>query len=234
MRCPSCGARNADTADWCSQCYARFGVDEEAPAPAAAATTAPDEQASPSAPAPTPTAPTTVTGATATAGRLIRRAEDGVEWRCVTCEAWNPIERSTCSVCGSALADAFDREGGAPPPDVSATMVAAASVLLPGAGHLLLGRAAAGLGRMLLYVVWAIGGVALLRAAAGTDGSALPALPLLAGAFVLLATSVLDALALQRGSAAETLSVRSLLWLTVGVIGLTTLAFLGSALSVVG
>lgn len=229
MRCPSCGARNADTAAWCSQCYARFGVEEEEPAPISAATTAPDEHAR--APA---SAATATTGSTATADRLIRRAEDGVEWRCVTCEAWNPIERSTCSVCGSALADAFDRDGGAPAPEVSATAVVAASVLLPGAGHLLLGRSAAGVGRMLLYVVWAIGGVALLRAAAGTDGSVLPALPLLAGAFVLLATSVLDALALQRGSAAETLSVRSLLWLTVGVIGLTTLAFLGSALSVIG
>lgn len=163
-----------------------------------------------------------------------RRTGEGVDWRCASCDTWNPIERSSCSVCGTSLAATMGEEDEAAAPDVAPATIAVVSFVLPGTGHILLGRVAAGIGRMLLYVVWTVGGIALLRAAAGTDGSVLPSMPLLTGALVLLATSVIDAEALRRGDATEVLSMRSLLWLTVGVIGLTTLALVGSALSVAG
>lgn len=219
MRCPECGALNAPSAAWCSQCYASFGRQAAAQPPAAEA---PAEAARPTRPA-----------ETAPSDPRFRRSEEGVDWCCAACDAWNPLERSACAVCGTSLSETLQEDETPAPPQVSLTTVVAASIVLPGAGHVLMGRQAAGVGRLVLYAVWASGGFALLRAAAGADGSLLPALPLITGAFVLLATSVLDAMALRRGDVTtEILSVRALLWLTVGVIGLTTLAFISSALSV--
>lgn len=227
MKCPGCGARNAEAAAWCSQCYAPFGTDDH---------TDHREQAPVAAPSPSAEVVPRARPATLVAGDArFRRSEEGVDWCCVACDAWNPLERSTCAVCGTSLSAALQEDEPPDPERVSLAAIVVASVLLPGSGHFLLGRQAAGIGRLILYVVWAAGGLALLSAAAGADGSVLPALPLLTGAFVLLATSVLDAMALRRGDVTtEILSVRALLWLTVGVIGLTTLAFIASALSVSG
>lgn len=220
MRCPGCDARNVDIADWCSQCYAPLGqVDAGEESGEVTAEVVPASR--PAAPDPT--------------GSRFRHSEEGVDWCCAACDAWNPLERSTCAVCGTSLTESLQQDENPAPERVPLGTVVAASVLLPGAGHMLLGRQAAGIGRLILYLVWASGGLALLSAAAGADGTFLPALPLLTGAFVLLATSVLDAVAVRRGDVTtEILSVRALLWLTVGVIGLTTLAFIGSALSVSG
>lgn len=229
MRCPACGALNVDTAEWCSQCYATLqGAD-------AGEGDGGLEEASTAASTPAEPAPEARPAGQAPSDSRFRRSEEGVDWCCAACDAWNPLERSTCTVCGTSLTESLQDDVAPAPERVSLGAVVAASVLLPGAGHVLLGRSAAGIGRLILYLVWASGGLALLSAAAGADGSMLPALPLLTGAFVLLATSVLDAVALQRGDVTtEILSVRALLWLTVGVIGLTTLAFIGSALSVSG
>lgn len=241
MRCPSCGARNVDTASWCSQCYRSFTEPLSDEPPSEVATEGRDlwiEVAAVEAEAPTADRAGAPGGEGPPDGddRRLRRSGDRIDWRCTSCDTWNPIERSACAVCATPLTDTFDdRATEVTGTEVAPATVIAASVLLPGAGHLLLGRVATGLGRMLLYVVWAAGGLALLGAASEADGSVLPALPLLTGAFVLLATSVLDALALRRGDpATELLGARALLWLTVGVIGLTTLALIGSALSVSG
>lgn len=239
MRCADCGALNADTAAWCSQCYRSFTEPPSDEPPSEVVTEGRELWIEVAAvEAETPPAERLV----APAGdedpdpgdRRLRRSDEGVDWRCGSCETWNPIERSTCAVCGAALADSFGGSSGEDlRTDVDPAKVVIASVLLPGAGHVLLGRSGTGFGRMLLYVVWAVGGVLLLQAASDSDGSVLPALPLLTGALVLLATSVLDAVALRRGDTrTELLSARSLLWLTVSVIGLTTLALIASALSV--
>lgn len=230
MRCPACGARNADSAAWCSQCYRSLRT---GPGPEVSA--APAEVAEPdAAPGPGSGRPQGTAPSDGSSDRRFRKSDEGVDWRCASCESWNPIERSTCTVCGTSLAATMGEADEEPGSDATSSTIALASVLLPGAGHVLLGRVAAGAGRMVLYVVWMVGGIALLLAASGSDGSVLPSLPLLTGALILLATSVLDALALRQGRATELLSVRSLLWLTVGVIGLTTLALIGSALSVSG
>lgn len=217
MRCPACGARNPDRAAWCSQCFRTLGEEESEPTSATAS--------------PPPSVPRSTVAAEED-GRF-RSTEEGVDWRCASCDAWNPIEVSRCTVCGTGFRQALRADEEARPSrDVPVERVLAATVVLPGSGHLLLGRTATGLGRAVLYVVWAVGGVVLLRAAGASGQSALPAVPLLLGALVLLVTSVVDALALQRRDDQELLTPRVLLWLTVGVIGLTMLTLLASALTV--
>lgn len=224
MRCPACGAHNPDGAAWCSQCYHRFHQQASpAAAPATRAPVAEDGDEAREAAA----------GVTDGASDRFRSADDGVEWRCPACDVWNPMELTDCARCGTAFQRTLrldDRD--APARDLPAGQVLAMSVVLPGSGHLLLGRTASGLGRVLLYLVWAVGGLVLLREAAATDQSVLPAIPLLGGALALIVTSVVDVLAVQRGDSTELLTPRVLLWLTVGVIGLTMVTLLTSALSV--
>ena len=70
-----------------------------------------------------------------------RRSAEGLEWACGLCREWNPLERTTCRVCGTGFGEE-PGTGGPPAPDVEPAVLAGASVLLPGAGHLLLGRTA--------------------------------------------------------------------------------------------
>lgn len=98
MRCPHCGARNTETAPWCTQCLAPL---REAPA-------RPDAEAPAPTPAPTPapgsTSSTPPAGATGTDDDRAFRSVDGqVQWRCPTCDTWQPLDVPTCGVCGQAL-----------------------------------------------------------------------------------------------------------------------------------
>lgn len=87
MRCPSCGARNADDAAWCTQCFAPL---DEPPQPEPRATA--------------PAAPPTPAGGSA-ADRPFRTRDEEVEWRCRRCQAWNPLGVPSCATCGLPLVD---------------------------------------------------------------------------------------------------------------------------------
>jgi predicted amidophosphoribosyltransferase len=76
-RCPSCGARAATDAAWCTLCYARL-----AEPVGAMATFAPVPVAS------APIAPQPV-------------AQQGQGWPCQRCETVVALELSTCSACGA-------------------------------------------------------------------------------------------------------------------------------------
>lgn len=102
MTCPHCGARNTETAPWCTQCLAPLRDTAARPDPA------------PETPAPTPeaTAPPDRPTPPATAGGRAFRSVDGqVQWRCPTCDSWHPLEVVTCSVCGQALASSVTGAG---------------------------------------------------------------------------------------------------------------------------
>ncbi|MFQ5968466.1 MAG: hypothetical protein ACE5MI_12790 [Acidimicrobiia bacterium] len=75
--CPVCGASNPAGADWCGQCYARFGEHERA------------------------TAEVAVVGAGSTPAKEGRSAAP--IWTCTVCEEVNPISATECSVCGSSM-----------------------------------------------------------------------------------------------------------------------------------
>lgn len=169
--------------------------------------------------------------------------------RCPRCRARNPDTAAWCSQCLVPFeAATHGRDGSATgptpgpgagrrrsaarrsdPPAVSPRRATVASVLLPGAGHLLLGRRATGLARVLLFAVWTIGGIVLLGGARAADASAMPALPLLGGAAVVWATTAVDAALAAQGERRELLAGRRLLWLVVAVTSAALLFLLAAA-----
>ena len=88
MTCPACGARNADSAAWCSQCLRPLG--DATPDRAPRAAPAPSAPAAPAA------------GATPT-DRAFRTVDGEVEWRCPDCQAWNVFLVPVCARCGHRL-----------------------------------------------------------------------------------------------------------------------------------
>ncbi|MGH3442237.1 MAG: hypothetical protein ACRDUY_09380 [Nitriliruptorales bacterium] len=243
MRCPRCGARNPDDAAWCSQCYARLGdiaeepSDEEraeeqdavGPESHTAATTA-DEPAAPDEDE-AGAAPDVVEGEPPPDGPPVRRGDvrrtaDGtLEWRCGRCDTWNPLSEDRCGVCWGTFADTVRGhvEDEVAPRDPASIL--AASVVLPGLGHAMLGRTGQAVVRGGTYLLWLLGGVLLLVGGRGS-GLTLPALPLLSGAAVLLVLTVHDVSVVQRGGGTELLSVRAFLWLVVAVLAGLLLAFI--------
>lgn len=222
MRCPSCGARNPDDAAWCSQCYARFGAvaeaserPEEHPGPQEESETAPqaeeDEPASDDAPV--------------QRGDVRKSADGTLEWRCGRCDTWNPIAADRCGVCGGTFADTVRGRAEDDMPARDPGSVLAASVVLPGLGHAMLGRTGEAIARGGTYLLWLVGGLALLLGGRGS-GLTLPALPLLAGALVLLVVTAHDVRVVQHGGGAEILSARVFLWLVVAVLAGLLLAFI--------
>ncbi|MEX0834689.1 MAG: hypothetical protein WD010_01260, partial [Nitriliruptor sp.] len=226
MRCPTCGARNATTAAWCTQCYADLrpppppspprSPGEAAPGGSAPAVDTPeaaapgdvgadDDVAGDDAPDDVATeGPSTVE----VEGLDVRTVDGEVEWRCHTCEGWSPLTTDRCLICSSPRTGFGDPP---PRPDVAPgdrARLLVASVLLPGLGHLFARRAGTGVARAVLYLSWLAGGAALGRAASGSGASVLPAVPLLLGAGVLWAGTLADATTL--GSGREVLGPRVL------------------------
>jgi ribosomal protein L40E len=217
-RCPSCGATNAATATWCGQCFAELDRPD--------ASDRPESSDAPAAAAPTADPVGATTDPASQAGAGMRRTADGLEWSCVACETYNPMERSTCQVCGTSFTARFaDAEG---PRDVDWGAARLRSALLPGLGHSAAGRAAQGAGRAVLFVVWLLGGITVV-AGAGSRGLLIGA-PLLLGAAAVHALTLHDIAALEHGRR-ELLAGRTLLWLVVGVtlaLIVTTILGVGS------
>jgi hypothetical protein len=223
--CPTCGATNAEGASWCTQCYASL----TAPVAEPEAPRGPDgphgadgphgtdgsHGAGDPAQRPPASEPAPDTG--------LRRGPDGLEWICVACETANPMERSTCAVCGIPFTARFAVAERRAPVDWAAARTA--SVLLPGLGHIRADRPATGWARIVLFAVWALGGL-LILGGAGTAGLPVAA-PLLLGAVVIHLLTQVDLRNLEHGGA-ELLAGRTLLWLVVGV---TLLVVVGAVLA---
>ncbi len=227
MRCPSCSARNADHASWCTQCYARFADPDPDPGPGpgpGAADASPGAAPGAGRPpgplaVPTPAAPTRAGG-----DRDIRLRGELVEWRCRACDGWTALAAPACATCASPRSgfgptDVGDQDRAAV---VGLGPALAASALLPGLGHLLTGFVGRGLGRMLLWLLWAGGGVAMTVSAGVTPG----AVVLLVAALALWAVSLVD---LRRQAAGQPVLAdgRILAWSVVGV----TLLLVGAVLA---
>ncbi len=165
-------------------------------------------------------------------GGRFRRIGEQLEWRCAVCEHWNSVGSNTCSVCGTPFGRTLGIEAESPAVrDVDQATLVVASALLPGMGHVLLGRTVMGVVRALTYLAWLIGGWLLARSAAAAGQSILPAVPLLLGALAVWASSIYDALAVSTGGR-ELLTPRSFFWLVVVVVGLLVIGFVPSLLRV--
>ncbi len=255
QRCAACDARNPAGAAWCGQCYAPMAA-----APAEPATPTPAPPAPPPAPAPAapadplgllplppsadsaeraPTEPRDLPASlldpsTLVGGGRFRETGAGLQWSCGTCEEWNALELVTCSRCHAPFGPALGGEATEPVPTVEPALLLGASFVLPGAGHALLQLWGEAFTRMLLALVWGIGGVTMLVSARSSGQPALPAVPLLVGWAVLALASVNDAQVAGTGQGRVLLQPRRLLWLVVTVVVLTMMAAVAGAFSAVG
>lgn len=246
VRCPQCGARNGRDAQWCTQCYASLAspTTESPPAPApppppAPATTPPPPPPDgdpdgllPLPPPPDASADREPRTLQAGSGRF-RETAEGLEWSCDVCSTWNPIERVTCTVCAAPFGSSLGATSAPDRPDVAPAVLTGVSLVLPGAGHWLLGLRGAAALRAVLGVVWGLGGLSLLLQARQSGQSVLPAVPLLLGWAVVAAGSANDAVVEGGGAGRAVLQGRTLLWLTLGVVGGTFAAVLVGVLSAV-
>lgn len=155
-----------------------------------------------------------------------RTQDDDVQWNCPDCESWASIDERVCPHCqtpfgtGSATQEPHRLTRGG-----TRGQALLGNAVLPGLGHLLAGWTGSGLARMVLFIVWILGGIALLGA-----GGTKVALPLLLGAAALWSASLFDAWQLNQGGV-QLLNGRTLLWLVVTVTVLATMGVAAAALT---
>lgn len=221
VRCEACGARNVEGAAWCTQCYAPFGAAPEPPAAPAPPTDPPPAAGPDSAPSPADGPEQSASGGSAVEVGNVRELDGVVEWRCVTCGSWTPLELASCATCG-APRSGFGDQGRSQVDvgDLDADRITAGSLALPGLGHVQAGRTGSGVTRMVLALLWLLGGVWWLAAA---TTARLPGAILVVGALILWIASFLDVRALL-ARRDEPFGVRGLLWLVVGVTALLMVA----------
>jgi hypothetical protein len=194
QRCPYCGALISADAEWCGQCYVRFG------GPAGGSESA-------------------VPVGDRTAAR--REASKGEPfWPCPACGKENAIELDACSDCGTPFARLFrEPEHGAEIPPQSALL---SSLAFPGVGHWRCGRPLDGLARAVVFA-WTLTTVlviALSRSGKGF-GTTVGLFGLFLVATVLLyALSAIDAYRIASGES-EIVTSRILLWGSAGLVLLT-------------
>jgi hypothetical protein len=179
----------------------------------------------------------------------IRRVGEDLLWACPQCELENPMEASVCARCQTPFASLLVAEQAAdralPPPNT----ILLSALLLPGLGHIRLGRAAEGIARLILFL-WAAGlGLMMLLSLGGgeaADASVVTTTPapsgspgaivavgalFIASAIGIWGVSAMDAMRLARGDDDQILKPRVLL---IGTIVLTVLsigAFIAAGIS---
>ena len=159
VTCLSCGAKNPPGAEWCGQCLKRFEAPPPPPpAPAAAPREAPRAATSSGEPAPEQA----IKPGVERAG--FRSTEEGILWRCSSCDTENPLEAPACTVCGTLFAESI-RPPGPERPQRDPGTTAMISLFFPGGGHAYLGmwaqavtRALVSLWAILMTLFFAIGG----------------------------------------------------------------------------
>lgn len=222
MTCPSCGARNSERAEWCTQCYAALGADSSDAS--AADVPAGDTAPAPDLPDGAVAGPDEGSSVAPPVGqdRDVRVDDDRVEWRCGACGSWTSLFEPACQGCGGP------RAGFAPPSAPATrgrragpTASLVAGFLAPGVGHLLQGVTGLGVALLALWLLWAGGALGSQGGATGlTLVLALAAASLWAGSVLDLRQRLLGARPLLTG--------RLLAWSTVGVTGLLVVVAIGS------
>ena len=181
LKCPTCGATNADSAIWCNQCYASFAeakAEVEASPPVADLAPAQPQRSS-------------------DAGSVVTRQlpdSTGAGWTCKSCDSPNPLDSNECTVCGASIYSTFGAEEKGRP-DVEPRSVLLWALFLPGMGHAKTGNGLLGLTLAALIL---FSGIA---AASFASGSQVAAATFFGVAHVgLWALSVVDALSLANGN----------------------------------
>ena len=209
-RCPSCGALVTWAAEWCGQCLTVLTE------PARPATIGPAEVRQPG-PSGDGLAPNHI--------QTDRPRAEGPSWTCPACGEGNPLSRDECTVCGTQFKALF--RGNEREVDLDPGSATTSSLLLPGLGHIRLGRVAEGVARLVLFA-WAVATAAMVVLSAPAEG--LGPLGLLAAMFGAGALGVYVLSAVDARRAAEgaepVLSTRALLYGSAGLV-LLSMASLG-------
>jgi hypothetical protein len=204
-------------ARWCGQCLTRFDEPSSPPArPSPKRTDQGPAPAPPRQPGESGNGQASPTGAP----RPIRAGEQGIEWQCPSCDRANPIEATTCGVCGTPFSQLFDEESAAP--RVNPGRAVGLSLVFPGVGHIALGRTAEGLARAVTfgYVLAMVVLILVGRLGRGI-GPFLPLFLVSAGAALgLYLVTAVDAGRVARGEG-PFLPTRALLYGAVGLLLLT-------------
>lgn len=192
-RCPRCGGLVRPEAEWCGQCLAPLGVEDQPAAPDLRTGSAPSDEAI-RATSEAPPGETRVPAKTASIpGAKVRSGEHGIVWDCPTCGTENPIEAAICSGCGSSFSRLFEQPTSAPKVDPGRAL--SLSLLFPGLGHVAAGQAAEGLARAVVFAYALITAIIVLVSRWGPGLG--PFLPLfvicLLAAVPLYAVSAVDA-----------------------------------------
>jgi len=224
VTCPSCGARNPPDAAWCTQCFARFGADDGAAAGGGLGHGERDRDEPLAASGNGTSMPGADAGVKASGGRDVRERSGVVEWRCRTCQSWNPLLAGSCAVCESPRRG-FGTAASASSVRPAGNATIGASLVLPGLGHVLAGDVGTGLARAVLAVLWVGGGLAMVLSGEGAAAT-LPGWVLLGGAVLLWTATALDARRLVAGRPGQLLDTRRLGGLVVLVTGVLVVAVL--------
>jgi hypothetical protein len=211
-RCPSCGALVTWDAGWCGQCLT---VLSERPAPAPGS----PERSVLGAPA------ITAVARPEPATAIVTDAPEGPSWTCPACGEANPLSVDACTVCGTSFKVLFRAPERSVDLDPRSAMIS--SLMLPGLGHIRLGRVAEGIARLVLFA-WAVATAAMVLLSAPAEGRG--PLGLLAAMFATAALAVYVLSAVDARRAAEklepVLSTRALLYGSAGLV-LLSMASLG-------
>lgn len=189
LRCPSCGAKNPPDAQWCGQCLKRF---EAPPPPPPLGAVRADAPAAP---------PQAGVKAGVERGNF-RSTDEGILWRCTSCDNENRLEEPACTVCGTLFAEAM-RPPGPERPQRDPGTTALISLFFPGAGHAYLGLWPQAIARAVVSV-WVLL-MALFFAIGGKGGSTPVALLYGAAAFGLWMVAAHDAFREANGESRQVL-----------------------------
>ncbi|HYZ11600.1 MAG TPA: zinc ribbon domain-containing protein, partial [Actinomycetota bacterium] len=149
----------------------------------------------------------------------IRASERGAVWDCPTCGTVNPIDATFCRACGTAFGKLLQQPEARARTDPG--RATAYSMLFPGLGHTVAGRAAEGAARAVIFAYAAATAIIILVMTDGGPGpfvSLLIASALVAGG--LYVVSAVDAGRAARGEP-QLITPRILLYGGAGLILLT-------------
>ena len=198
-RCRRCGAVLYEGAEWCGLCFAPVSdPQDEAPATAAGSVApSPHDVAAERA---KPTA--TVEPNTAT-------------WPCPVCEGRNAIDLDACATCGTPFAELMREERTRPKIDPGDAF--RRSLLYPGLGHRMVGRALDGFARGVLFGMLLLATLMLGLSGVSTGAVRLLFLTYAATTLFVYLMTALEARRLAEGGDLL-VSSRTLLWATVGIL----------------
>lgn len=151
--------------------------------------------------------------------------QQGVTWTCKACDSQNPMETSSCTVCGTPLAHTL-RPPEAERPARDPNTTALISLIYPGAGHGYLGLWPQAIARIVLQT-WVVA-AALIGAISGSlilglvFGTASFALWLIAAHDSYREASAQPSLALLKG--------RAFLWIVLALLSILFLVVITTAL----